>query len=394
MLVFIIGWQQSHADSGPSSSGPPGQNGAGPSHAAQGQHASNAAVSQVPGRSGAAVLVVPRPASFQPAQAAASRPATSPAVAQAAAAAASAVAVPSQQGSSVNVSMSGFPVDASPDAVMAIVEGIMRSRLPAVFYRALPGMTSNGFPIASLAFPDMGSAQQTVQQLDGLRHGNINIRVDLGNSLQDESLQQPPYSTAVGPSQSQSGRQLGTPPRQAACPLPSGQAAQPLDGKWQSKWRPHNIQANASAAGQARATQPFGEQANGSQAHAGQTASGISADAPPFVPQGYAAMVQPPPSDHFGPMKACVQQSSERPKVIQQICRQFTGDGWETCKEFDNLKVKLNRMKVGAPALFLCVVTSFPSMCKYLTLQLRQPATCDEYKSFAVISPFSHKVSR
>lgn len=353
------GWRQFHAESGPSSSGPPSQNSAGPSNAAQGQHVSNAAVSEVPRRSGAAVLVVPRPAAFQPAHAAAIRPATGPAVAQAAAAAGTTMAAPPQQGSSVGASMFGFPVDASCDAVTALVEGVMKSRLPAVFYRVSPGMTSNGFPMASLTFPDSGSAQQTVQQLDGLRHGNINIRVELGNSMRAQSLQQPLCSNAAGPSQGQSGRQLATPPLQAARPLSRGEAAHPIDGKWQSKWRPCNIQADGSAAGQAREAQPIGEPASGAQAHAQQTAFSISADAPPFVPQSHAAMVQAPPSDHTGPVTACVQQSSERPKLIQQIYRQFTGDGWETCKEFDDLKVKLNRMKVGAPVLVFCVETAF-----------------------------------
>lgn len=45
-------------------------------------------------------------------------------------------------------------------------------------------------------------------------------------------------------------------------------------------------------------------------------------------------------------MIACVQQTNERPKLIQLIHSRLTADDGAAGKEFEELKLKLNRMKV------------------------------------------------
>ena len=486
-----------------SSSGPPGSSSAG-----AGLHASNAAVAEESSRRGAAVLVVSRPpsgfqlaqpaaaraapfqpaavlaapfqpaavraapfqpaavraapiqpaavraAAFQPAQPTAVRPATGTAVAQMAAATPQTAVAAPQHGSSAGASMFGFPVDAAGHSVMANVKDIMSSRLQFVRYEAFPGMTSNGFPMANLTFPDLGSAQRAVQQLDGLRHGNMQVNMELGSSVQARPLPQPPYSNAAGPSQGPTSMQLLPPPLpptlQAACTSSNGNDAQLSVEKRQASWRQYNMQANASAntqasgsaaaqanvsaaaqasgsvitqatgsanvqanrsaaaqangvaaaqasgstaapanrsmgaqangvaVAQARGGQPSGEQASSSQIPAGQTTLpptiGGASGMPPLAAQGHSAMVQPPAGERTGPatasvrqssertgsatasvqqssertgsVTASVQQSSERLKLIEQIYKQLMGDGWETCREFGDLKVKLNKMKV------------------------------------------------
>lgn len=100
----------------------------------------------------------------------------------------------------------------------------------------------------------------------------------------------------AGPSQGQAGMQLLPSPPQAAHTLSKGNAAQPITGK---HLRPYNIQANGSAAEQARGAQPSGQQASGLNALLGQTTTGLASNAAPVMPKGHPG--QAPSVDGVGP---------------------------------------------------------------------------------------------
>lgn len=306
---------------GRDNSGPSGSAGiAGAAGSGQDVRASIAAASEVLGHSGAAVLEVPRHGSSQPAQRAAAR-------------------------------MFGFPPHAAPDTVMAVVDGIM-SRMPHLPYAA-EFAVNNGFPVANLTFPDLGSAKQAVQKLHGQRHGVQQINMELISSLQLQPLPQAPHAHAAGPSQRHAGMQpIPHPPPPPPRILPTGNAV-----PWHTNQQPYSALVTgfpngvASSSGQARASHPFSGHASGSPANLG----GPVSPPPPAAVGGHVMSGRPTGSDAGGRVTACVQQSGDRPKLIQKIQEQFKGDGWETCKEFEALKVKLSRMKVSW--LCLCIFT-------------------------------------
>lgn len=280
--------------------------------------ASHAAVSDMPRRGGAAVLEAPKHATSQPAQPAGAK-------------------------------MSGFPPHAAPQAVMSIVHDIM-FRMPHLCYSANFAEPLHGLPVVSLTLSDLGSAKQAVQQLHGQRHGIVTISMELDSYLQLQPLSHPPHPHAAGTSQSQAGLQpVPRPPPPPPRMLPTSNAV-----PCQANQQPYSTQATGSASGhsssgQARVPQPFWGHASCSQAGAGQATFGH----PTLAAFGSRLMSgQPSGSAGSGRITACVQQSSDRPKLIQQIQEQFNGDSWETCKEFVDLKVKLNKMQVFCIGLF------------------------------------------
>ncbi|KAL3130378.1 poly ADP-ribose polymerase [Trebouxia sp. C0009 RCD-2024] len=307
----LSGWGTA-GGAGRDSSGPSGSAGiAGAAGSGRDVRASIAGVAEVPRRSGAAVLEVPRHGSSQPAQRAAAR-------------------------------MFGFPPHAAPDTVMAVVDGIM-SRMPHLSYAAECAM-NNGFPVANLTFPDLGSAKQAVQKLHGQCHGALRISMELISSLQAQPVPQAPHAHAAGPSQRPAGMQpIPHHPRPPPRVLPTGNVV-----PWQTNQQPYSAPVTgfpngvASSSGQTRAPQPFLGHASGSPANFG----GPAPPPPPAAVGGHVMSGRPTGSDAGGRVTACVQQSSDRPKLIQKILEQFRGDAWQTCKEYEDLKVKLSRMKV------------------------------------------------
>ena len=373
---------QGRGDAGASISGGRGASG-GPG---RGQQSSSPSVLQVQ-RRGAALEVVP-PASLQPVQTTPVHPAPSPAAAvessllqpasssavpvtgaavqpragassqaswgaPSTSAPAATVPAAAQQGGSVAASMYGFPAHAAGEAVASIVREIMSAKLPHVFYMVLPAMTSNGIPVASLTFPDLSTAKWTVQQLDGQQHGNVHISMQLSDPVHVQPPPPPPPTCQ----HTQVGMPLAPPPPPPpAHGQPQSSPAQACYGQvygGQANWQSQAGQTSRPGFGSpVHDAQASGGQAGGSQACNGQPNAGAATGGV----QGGAVTRQPSSTEGSGPVVACAQQCSERPKLIQLIHQQVTGQTGEQCQEFEDLKGKLNRMKV----LFTAVLTLPP----------------------------------
>lgn len=267
--------------------------------------------------------------------------------------------------------MFGFPPHAAPDTVMAVVDGIM-SRMPHLSYAAECAM-NNGFPVANLTFPDLGSAKQAVQKLHGQCHGALRISMELISSLQAQPVPQAPHAHAAGPSQRPAGMQpIPHHPRPPPRVLPTGNVV-----PWQTNQQPYSAPVTgfpngvASSSGQTRAPQPFLGHASGSPANFG----GPAPPPPPAAVGGHVMSGRPTGSDAGGRVTACVQQSSDRPKLIQKILEQFRGDAWQTCKEYEDLKVKLSRMKVSWFLLvYFCLLAAVSTRCVEHYIAIRPAA--------------------
>ena len=217
----------------------------------------------------------------------------------------------------------------------------MNSKLPYVFYHLIVTMTETGAPVANLTFPDLDTAQLAVEQLNGQQHGNVHIRMQLQDPHQ--SLQQPVQ--AVRPPQAGMQPLLPPPPlpaRQGLQEVNAGQAGSGFARSNSENWRLSAGQASgAASSGMNQVGQESGPQTAVTQPNLGLPATAVAGS------QGQAFAPQPPSSGGTGPVTALVQQCIRRPELIQKIQAQFTGQPTEICKEFGDLKVKLNRMKVS-----------------------------------------------